>query len=73
MTLRQVVEEYAQQCARNNAVIAGLPLETPLQYTRDNGYRPDLRWTILHMIDETARHNGHLDILREMADGAKGY
>jgi hypothetical protein len=31
-----------------------------------------LRWIILHLIEETARHNGHLDILRERADGVTG-
>ncbi|MGI8775667.1 MAG: DinB family protein [Actinomycetota bacterium] len=31
-----------------------------------------LRWILLHMIQETARHNGHADILREMVDGAIG-
>ena len=31
-----------------------------------------LRWILIHMIEETARHNGHLDILREKIDGATG-
>jgi len=31
-----------------------------------------LRWVLLHLTEETARHNGHLDILRELADGARG-
>jgi hypothetical protein len=31
-----------------------------------------LRWILLHLIEETARHNGHLDILRELTDGATG-
>ena len=31
-----------------------------------------VRWMLLHLIEETARHNGHLDILREMADGSVG-
>ena len=30
------------------------------------------RWVLFHLIEETARHNGHLDILRELADGARG-
>ncbi|MFZ0139593.1 MAG: DUF664 domain-containing protein, partial [Aeromicrobium sp.] len=30
------------------------------------------RWILLHLIEETARHNGHLDIMREMADGSVG-
>lgn len=34
--------------------------------------RVSTRWLLLHLIEETARHNGHLDILREMADGSVG-
>jgi uncharacterized damage-inducible protein DinB len=32
-----------------------------------------MRWVILHMIEETARHAGHADILRELIDGSTGY
>ena len=32
-----------------------------------------MRWVLIHMIEETARHNGHLDILREMLDGTTGH
>ena len=32
-----------------------------------------MRWILVHMIDETARHAGHMDILREQIDGATGY
>ncbi|MEQ1788273.1 MAG: DUF664 domain-containing protein, partial [Acidimicrobiales bacterium] len=31
-----------------------------------------LRWILLHMIEETARHNGHVDLLREAIDGLTG-
>jgi hypothetical protein len=31
-----------------------------------------LRWILFHLTEETARHNGHIDILRELADGARG-
>lgn len=38
------------------------------------GGRPtSLRWILLHMLDEVARHNGHADIIRESLDGAVGY
>ena len=36
------------------------------------GDQPNLRWIIVHMIEEYARHNGHADLLREAADGSKG-
>ena len=32
-----------------------------------------MRWVILHMIEETARHAGHADIIRELIDGETGY
>jgi uncharacterized damage-inducible protein DinB len=32
-----------------------------------------LRWVLVHMIEETARHAGHMDILRELVDGTTGY
>jgi uncharacterized protein DUF664 len=32
----------------------------------------DVRWVLNHMIEETARHNGHADILRELIDGSTG-
>ncbi len=31
-----------------------------------------VRWVVLHMIEETARHAGHLDIARELLDGQTG-
>ena len=46
---------------------------TPLQGAL--GWRAEpvtLRWILFHLTEETARHNGHLDILRELADGARG-
>ena len=39
---------------------------------RHNGERPSLRWILVHMIEEYARHNGHADLLRESVDGNTG-
>ncbi len=33
---------------------------------------PSLRWVLVHMIEEYARHNGHADLLRESIDGQTG-
>lgn len=38
-----------------------------------HGHPVTLRWILLHMLDEVARHNGHADILRESIDGSTGY
>ena len=37
-----------------------------------DGRAPSLRWIVVHMIEEYARHNGHADLLRESVDGATG-
>ena len=34
---------------------------------------PPLRWILFHMIEETARHAGHMDAIRELIDGERGY
>lgn len=39
---------------------------------RRNGERVTLRWILVHMIEEYARHNGHADLLRENIDGSTG-
>jgi hypothetical protein len=36
------------------------------------GEAMSLRWIMVHMIEEYARHNGHADFLRELVDGAVG-
>ena len=36
------------------------------------GETPSLRWILVHMIEEYARHNGHADLIRERIDGATG-
>ena len=37
-----------------------------------SGEKVSLRWVLIHMVEETTRHTGHLDILRELLDGATG-
>jgi uncharacterized damage-inducible protein DinB len=37
-----------------------------------DGRAPSLRWILLHMIEEYARHNGHADLIREAVDGSTG-
>lgn len=42
------------------------------QRTWPDGTAPSLRWILLHLIEEYARHNGHADLLRESVDGLTG-
>ncbi|MGR8006981.1 DinB family protein [Streptomyces hypolithicus] len=71
--LAQLLAEYEQQCAVSNEIIAAHSLD-------DIGRHPDfevsaasLRWMLMHMLEETARHAGHMDTIRELLDGGTGY
>ena len=47
-------------------------LEQPARRRWPDGRAPSLRWILLHMIEEYARHNGHADLIRESIDGLTG-
>ncbi|MFF5875353.1 DinB family protein [Streptomyces californicus] len=70
--LTQLLDEYAEQSARYRELAAANDLDKRSRGTIRNGLHVDLRWILLHLTEETARHNGHLDILREMLDGSTG-
>jgi hypothetical protein len=68
----EIIRFYRDQCASSDAVLAMTPLSA-LPRGRHGDYEPpDVRWLVLHMIEETARHAGHLDIARELIDGQTG-
>lgn len=54
-----------------NHVAAADGLDT-IAVGESHGRHPNLRWILLHMIEEYARHNGHADLLREAVDGQTG-
>ena len=66
--MEDLLREYADETSRCDAVIAAAPSLDAVSATRD----VSLRWIICHMIEETGRHLGHLDLLREQADGEVG-
>jgi uncharacterized damage-inducible protein DinB len=72
LPLQQVLDDYVERCRRSDEIIAAADLDDRTSEPVRDGHHPTLRWVILHMIEETARHNGHLDLLREMADGVTG-
>jgi len=47
-------------------------LDRPARRSWPDGRAPSLRWILVHMIEEYARHNGHADLLRESVDGLTG-
>ncbi|MDO9379527.1 MAG: DinB family protein [Nocardioidaceae bacterium] len=71
LPLAEVVAGYLEQTAACDAVIAEVDLDD-LAAVPVRDFHQNLRWTLLHLVEETARHNGHLDLLREMADGVVG-
>ncbi|MGW1717665.1 DinB family protein [Streptomyces sp. NPDC002156] len=70
--LAQLLAEYEEQSARYRELVATHGLDDEAKKPVRDGRRVNLRWVILHLIEETARHNGHLDIVRELADGVTG-
>ena len=71
--LGQLLEEYARQCAISNEIIAGHRLDEVGTHPDFSAAAATLRWMLIHMVEETARHAGHLDAIRELLDGQKGY
>src|SRR5450755_2344859 len=68
----EIIRFYRDQCASSDAVLAVTPLSAPPRGRHGRYEPPDVRWIVLHMIEETARHAGHLDIARELIDGQTG-
>jgi hypothetical protein len=68
----EIIGFYRDQCASSDAVLAVTPLSAPPRGRHGDYQPPNVRWVVLHMIEETARHAGHLDIARELIDGRTG-
>jgi hypothetical protein len=68
--LRTVRADYRAACAASNEIIAAVA-DADAPVTR-NGKTHALRWVLLAVIEETARHAGHADIIREQIDGQTG-
>src|SRR5205823_6217603 len=76
-TLADQLELYAEAARETEAIVAGVAdLGQPVPVPRGVPWFPadveawSVRWVLLHLIQETARHAGHADIIRESLDGA---
>nr|WP_322097384.1 DinB family protein [Nakamurella alba] len=68
-----VVARYRDVVDRANSVLDSCTdLAAPLPASAPGKQPPSVRWALAHMIEETGRHAGHADILREQIDGATG-
>src|SRR5580765_3062313 len=66
-----IVAFYRRAWAASDASILRTPLEAT--GTSYSGATVSMRWVLVHMIEDTARHCGHLDLARELIDGATGF
>jgi Protein of unknown function (DUF664) len=72
-TVDGLLADYREAIGRANQVIEACPdLTLPAPRPQRRGQTPSMRWVLVHMIEETGRHAGHADILREQIDGSTG-
>lgn len=69
LTVAEAVDVYRARAAATDGVVRSMPSLDEHCRGRDN---TDLRWVLLHLINETARHAGHADATRELLDGTTG-
>jgi uncharacterized damage-inducible protein DinB len=76
-TLAQLAQQYRDVAAHTEAVLASIddlgaavPLPPGLPWLPAGTTHLSARWVLLHLIEETARHGGHADVIRESLDGA---
>lgn len=69
LTVQAAVAAYRERAAATDAAVRSIPsLNTPCRRGED----ADLRWVLIHLVNETARHAGHADATRELLDGVTG-
>ena len=75
-TPEQLHALWGDTVARSRALVAEAladgGLDRPARRSWPDGQSPSLRWILLHLVEEYARHNGHADLLRESIDGRTG-
>jgi uncharacterized damage-inducible protein DinB len=67
-TMTELLSAYAAESGRCDTVVTAATSLDAVSVRRDLS----LRWILLHLVEETARHLGHIDLLREQADGSTG-
>ncbi len=71
-TVEGAIDAYQNAWQRTDEVVAATPsLDAVCREVGDQAPM-NLRWVLMHLLEETARHAGHADILRELFDGQTG-
>jgi Protein of unknown function (DUF664) len=65
----EILRNYQEECDRSDAVLAKTSMSAKPKGRHGDDEVPSVRWVVLHMIEETATHSGHLEIARELLDG----
>ncbi|MGH9108679.1 MAG: DUF664 domain-containing protein [Acidimicrobiales bacterium] len=68
LSVEAALAAYRERAEATDAVVRSLPLDAPCRLEEGT----TLRWVLLHLINETARHAGHADAVRELIDGSTG-
>jgi hypothetical protein len=63
---------WRAECTHARTVVSSFGDLDELGRNETRPGRPSVRWVLVHMIEEYARHNGHADLLREVIDGVVG-
>jgi Protein of unknown function (DUF664) len=71
-TVDHAITEYRRAAERTDSVVRAAENLDGLCATTGTESPVTLRWVLDHLLEETARHAGHADILRELTDGATG-
>jgi len=69
-TVAHWIAVYREHIETSNAIVASMDLDAPC--ARTDLIECNMRYVLFHMIEETARHAGHADIIRETLDGSRG-
>jgi uncharacterized damage-inducible protein DinB len=73
MDPEELKNRYRAACERSRQAAArAQSLDQLSEFKGPDGWQFTLRWALLHLIEETARHAGHADLIREAIDGAVG-
>ncbi|WP_161602730.1 DUF664 domain-containing protein [Thermomonospora catenispora] len=70
--LDRLVKDYRRQCARSVEIVRSVDPDRRATVLHPRYGSTTARWIVLHMIEGTARHAGHPDIMRELLDGRTG-
>lgn len=71
-TFEVLADKYRTAYTRSNEIAMSLPMDQLTLTPGSSGENVTLQWVLMHMLEETARHLGHADLIREAIDGAVG-